>query len=186
MSLSITPLKTKITPYFRVLSFLLPAAFFSAINTSFTPSAEVAAVSVVTDETRKIFLQMSRGLAILLLVVWALIIITTNKGLSSAPTSSYVCSRVYLHNPPGEDNSLNLATAPLAPEALKDHVARLRDEDPEVNQWVCISVLAICLGLMAATAEFVGLVILLSYTIDMLTTVQRWFTASISCENSLA
>jgi len=63
---------------------------------------------------------------------------------------------VYLHNPPGEDNSLNLATAPLAPEALKDHVARLRDEDPEVNQWVCIGVLAICIGLMAATAEFVS------------------------------
>lgn len=118
-----------------VLSILLPAAFFSAIDTSFTPSAGVAAVSVVTDETRKIFLQMSRGLAILLLLV-------------------YVCSRVYLHNPPGEDTSLNLATAPLAPEALKDHVARLRNEDPEVNQWVCMGMLAICIGLMAATAEF--------------------------------
>ena len=64
---------------------------------------------------------------------------------------------MYLHNPPGEDNTLNLAMAPLAPEALKDHVAHLRNEDPEVNQWVCIGVLAICLGLMAATAEFVGL-----------------------------
>jgi hypothetical protein len=39
---------------------------------------------------------------------------------------------------------------------------------------------------MAATAEFVGLVILPSYTIEMLTTVQRWFTASTSCEKSLA
>jgi hypothetical protein len=75
--------------------------------------------------------------------------------------------------------------APLAPEALKDHVARLRSGDPEVNQWVCIGMLAICLGLMAATAEFVGLVILLSYTI-VLTTVQRWFTASTICEKSLA
>jgi len=47
-----------------VLSILLPAAFFSAIDTSFTPSAEV-----INDETRKVLLQMSRGLAILLLVV---------------------------------------------------------------------------------------------------------------------
>jgi len=69
MSLPITPLKTEITRYFRVLSILLPAAFFSAINTSFTPSAGIAAVSVVTDETRNVLLQMSRGLAILLLVV---------------------------------------------------------------------------------------------------------------------
>ena len=67
--LSITPLKTKMTPYFRVLSILLPAAFFSAINTSFTVSTGIAAVSVVTDETRNVFLQISRGLAILLLVV---------------------------------------------------------------------------------------------------------------------
>ena len=93
---------------------------------------------------------------------------------------------MYLHNPPGEGNSLNLAMAPLAPEALKDHVARLRSEDPEVNQWVCIGMLAICIGLMAATAEFVGPVILLSYTIEMLTTVQRCFTPSNLCEKSLA
>jgi len=76
---------------------------------------------------------MSRGLAVLLLIV-------------------YVCSRIYLHNPPGEDN--DLASAPLAPDGLKEHVLRLRNEDPEVNQWVCIVMLAICIALMAATAEF--------------------------------
>jgi len=96
---------------------------------------------------------------------------------------------VYLHNPPGEDNSLNLATAPLAPEALKDHVARLRNEDPDVNQWVCISMLVVCLGLMAATAEFVSPCYLLSYLTEMLTIVQleqRWYIAFISCERNLA
>lgn len=81
---------------------------------------------------------MSRGLAVLLLFV-------------------YVCSRVYLHNPPGEDNALNLAAAPEVPEGLKEHIAHLKNDDPEVNQWVCILMLAICIGLMAATAEYVML-----------------------------
>ena len=29
-------------------------------------------------------------------------------------------------------------------------------EDPEVNQWVCLAMLIICIGIMAATAEWVG------------------------------
>lgn len=93
---------------------------------------------------------------------------------------------MYLHNPPGEDHALNLATAPLAPEALKDHVAHLRNADPEVNQWVCIGMLTICLALMATTAEFVGSYYSVLYTIEMLTKVQRWLRASNPCENSLA
>jgi Ca2+:H+ antiporter len=147
-----------------VLSLLLPAAFFAAINTTFDPAATAAAAaatatatataaaegaaaaasnvtsaaseiaaSVVTDDMRHIFLQMSRGLAILLLVV-------------------YVCSRIYLHDPPGEDD--DLASAPMAPEAFKDHVARLKEEDPEVNQFVAIVVIAVAIGLLAATAEW--------------------------------
>ncbi|KAJ3505926.1 hypothetical protein NLJ89_g7158 [Agrocybe chaxingu] len=118
-----------------VLSLLIPAAYFAALNTSFSPNANVPAVIIVTDEMRANFLKMSRGLAVLLLIV-------------------YICSRIYLHNPPGEDNALNLHLAPLAPEALKDKVKKLRSEDPEVNQWVCIVMLANCIGLMAATAEW--------------------------------
>ncbi|KDR83456.1 hypothetical protein GALMADRAFT_235613 [Galerina marginata CBS 339.88] len=118
-----------------VLTLLIPAAFFSAIDSSFSIDGETGAQSVVTDATRHTFLQMSRGLAVLLLVV-------------------YVCSRIYLHNPPGEDNALDLAETLHAPVALKEHLARLREEDPEVNQWVCMLMLAICIGLMAATAEY--------------------------------
>ncbi|PPQ92382.1 hypothetical protein CVT25_008732 [Psilocybe cyanescens] len=118
-----------------VLSLLIPAAFFSAISGALDINGETGAKQAVNDTTRHSFLQMSRGLAVLLLFV-------------------YVCSRVYLHNPPGEDNALNLAAAPEAPAGLKEHIAHLKNDDPEVNQWVCIVMLAICIALMAATAEY--------------------------------
>ena len=63
---------------------------------------------------------------------------------------SYVCSRLYLHNPPGKSDDLTKKiTAPLP-------VTLLQKEDPEVNQWVCLAMLIICIGIMAATAEWVG------------------------------
>ncbi|KAF9057456.1 hypothetical protein BJ165DRAFT_1334306 [Panaeolus papilionaceus] len=121
-----------------VLSLLLPVAFFTALNTTFSPEAAHAA-AVAADMTKGRLLQISHGLAILLLVV-------------------YICSRVYLHNPPRDPNDPSMGgglhLAPLAPEALKDHVERLRTEDPQVNQWLCIVVLAVCLGLLGATAEW--------------------------------
>ncbi len=62
----------------------------------------------------------------------------------------YICSRIFLHNPP--------------PEVINDDEEKSRyisirptsDEEPEVNQYVCIVMLAICIGLMAATAEWVS------------------------------
>jgi Ca2+:H+ antiporter len=117
-----------------VLAILIPAAFYSAISTQFAP-AGWEKMTVVTDKVRGEIMKFSRGLAILLLVV-------------------YICSRVYLHNPPGEDDPLNLAEAPNAPEALKLEVEHLRTRDPDVNQYVCIVMLVITIGLMAATAEW--------------------------------
>ncbi|KAF8873867.1 hypothetical protein CPB84DRAFT_1690528 [Gymnopilus junonius] len=114
-----------------VLTLLIPASFFAALDTPLAVQSGVQ--KVISDDTRHTFLQMSHGLAVLLLLV-------------------YICSRIYLHNPPGEDN--DLASAPLAPAGLKEHVLHLQNDDPEVNQWVCIIMLAICIGLMAATAEF--------------------------------
>ena len=67
---------------------------------------------------------------------------------------SYICSRIYLHNPPGEDDPLNLAEAPNAPEALKKEVEHLLTHDPDVNQYVCIAALLIVLAVMATTAEW--------------------------------
>ncbi|KAJ7283479.1 hypothetical protein C8J57DRAFT_1292671 [Mycena rebaudengoi] len=115
-----------------VMTLLLPAAFFAAMDRQFSTSA-TPAVAFVTDENRAIFLHMSRGLAIILLTV-------------------YICSRIYLHNPPGEGNSL--AEHKLAPEALKNKAILLESEDPEISQWVAIGMLIIAIGLMAATAEW--------------------------------
>jgi len=117
-----------------VLSLMIPAAFFAAIDGGIDPTTS-GAVNPVSDEIRGMFLKMSRGVAILLLCV-------------------YVCSRIYLHNPPGDDNALSLHLAADAPEAFKHEATHLQETDPEVNQWVCLVMLAICIGLMAATAEF--------------------------------
>ncbi|KAF9528625.1 hypothetical protein CPB83DRAFT_304938 [Crepidotus variabilis] len=117
-----------------VLTLLLPFAIFTALNSSFNPrGGEV--VSAVNDEVRGKILELSRGLAILLLIV-------------------YVCSRIYLHNPPGEDNAMALHLAPNAPEALKHEAELFKKREPELNQWVCIIMLLVALGLMATTAEW--------------------------------
>jgi Ca2+:H+ antiporter len=61
---------------------------------------------------------------------------------------SYVCSRLYLHNPPGKSDELTIqVTAPLIIWQKKD---------PEVNQWICLAMLITCIGIMAVTAEWVG------------------------------
>ena len=66
---------------------------------------------------------------------------------------SYICSRIFLHNPPGEDNALTLH--PGAPEALKAMERNLAEEDPEASSWVCLGAIAITIALMAATKRFV-------------------------------
>ena len=43
----------------------------------------------------------------------------------------------------------------MTPER-KAQMARLQNTDPQVNQWVCLTMLIICIGLLATTAEWVG------------------------------
>jgi hypothetical protein len=59
-----------------------------------------------------------------------------------------------LHNPPGEDNALRIR--PDAPEALKHEERKFFEEEPEVNQYVCIVVLLLSIAIMAATVEWVS------------------------------
>ncbi|KAJ7095078.1 hypothetical protein B0H15DRAFT_827936 [Mycena belliarum] len=115
-----------------VMTLLLPAAFFAALDRRSAGAA--VAESFVNDTNRGKFLQMSRGLAIVLLVV-------------------YICSRIFLINPPGEGNA-ELAHHKLAPEALKLRALELENEEPEVNQWVCIGMLCVTIAIMASTAEW--------------------------------
>lgn len=52
----------------RVLSLMIPAAFFAALDGGSVPTT-AGAVNPVSDEVRGMFLKMSRGVAILLLCV---------------------------------------------------------------------------------------------------------------------
>ncbi|KAF9246915.1 hypothetical protein BU15DRAFT_57871 [Melanogaster broomeanus] len=105
-----------------VLALLLPAALYAATDgTTTTP--------IPGDD----FLQISRGLAVLLLLI-------------------YITSRIFYHNPPGDGH--NMLNHPDAPQELKDEEAKLASVEPEVNQWVCLCFLALNVGIMAATAEW--------------------------------
>ncbi|KAI6151771.1 hypothetical protein BKA82DRAFT_4103210 [Pisolithus tinctorius] len=111
-----------------VLALLLPAVLYAGATSdsasSSTPSSEV----LQTD-----FLQMSRGLAVILLLI-------------------YIASRIYYHNPPGKGH--NMLSHPDAPEELRNTEDKLASTEPEVNQWVCLVFLAANVGVMAATAEW--------------------------------
>lgn len=64
---------------------------------------------------------------------------------------SYICSRIFLHNPPGEDNALELH--PSAPNALKEMERHLAEEEAKANSWVCLGAIMVTIALMAFTAE---------------------------------
>ncbi|KAI0699514.1 hypothetical protein C8T65DRAFT_581067 [Cerioporus squamosus] len=122
-----------------VLATLLPTAFFAALDrgsTATSATAEAgaeAAFTLVSDATRSQILHISRGLAIILLVI-------------------YVASRIYLHNPPGDNNALTVPAD--APAAIKHHEHELLEEEPLTNPWACMIMLVITVAIMAVTAEF--------------------------------
>ncbi|KAI0085229.1 hypothetical protein BDY19DRAFT_966909 [Irpex rosettiformis] len=120
-----------------VLTILLPTALFASLDRGAQSIATngIAQYSgtLLTDLTRDKILRMSRGLAVVLLLV-------------------YVMSRVFLHNPPGEGNALKVA--PNAPEQLKHEEHMLEQTEPEINPWACVLLLVITVAIMAATAEF--------------------------------
>jgi Ca2+:H+ antiporter len=70
--------------------------------------------------------------------------------------NSYICSRIFLHDPPGEDNALGLAKHQDAPEEFKLREKLLEEGDPEVDVLPCIIMLIMTVAIMATTAEWVG------------------------------
>ncbi|KAF7341487.1 Vacuolar calcium ion transporter [Mycena venus] len=114
-----------------VMTLLIPAAFFAALDNGV---AGTAGADLLSDTMRGKFLKMSRGLALILIAV-------------------YICSRIFLQKPPGHSN-LEIADRRVAPEVLRDPVPELDSEEPQVSQWVCIGMLIITIGIMAATAEW--------------------------------
>ncbi|KAE9395770.1 hypothetical protein BT96DRAFT_1021779 [Gymnopus androsaceus JB14] len=106
-----------------VLTLVLPTALYSTLKNS----------GEVDSEISKKLLDLSHILAIILLVVYAF-------------------SRVFLYNPPGENNALR--PLPDAPIELIEEERKLLEEEPEVNQWVCIAFLFATIAVMAPTAEW--------------------------------
>ncbi|KAF8674549.1 hypothetical protein RHS04_07205 [Rhizoctonia solani] len=166
---------------FGVITLLLPVALFAALPESLATSSggSTAAVAArlmaraggeeeglaikesmiraaenlaVTDASRGAFLKFSRGLAILLLI-------------------AYIGSRIYLHNPPGENNALDLH--PNAPEIEKRMEAEVEREQPEIGPWFGIVFLAIVVALIAITAEW--LVKSIEEVRDKQTISSEWF-----------
>ena len=132
----------------RVLSLLLPATFFAALDTDFSPSGTGdGTFSSINDDIRGKLLKISRGISVLLLIVWVSRHFSRSQILIYS-MFSYICSRLYLHNPPGKSDELTRqVTAPLILSQKKD---------PEVNQWICLAMLISCIVIMAITAEWVG------------------------------
>ncbi|KAI0300648.1 hypothetical protein B0F90DRAFT_394585 [Multifurca ochricompacta] len=113
-----------------VLALTIPVAFFAAIDTTNNGTGDAIGPS---DGLRRDFLRMSRGFAVILLVI-------------------YICSRFYLQNPPGE-NSVFAPHPDIPPEALRKE-RELAEAEPEVNPWACLVLLAVTVALMGVTAEF--------------------------------
>ena len=69
--------------------------------------------------------------------------------------TSYVCSRFYLHDPPGQDNAFRLPAG--APQEAIERERELANAEPEVNPVGCVVLLAVTVAIMAVMAEFVRL-----------------------------
>ncbi|KAF9505011.1 hypothetical protein BS47DRAFT_1307264 [Hydnum rufescens UP504] len=118
-----------------VLSLLIPAAFFALFLTmclaveAGPPDETVGAVSPISDASRNELLKLSRGMAIILLII-----------------------RIYLYNPPGDENHLTVR-ADVHP-ALKEKETQIALEEPKMNPWVCLILFLIVVPLTATTAEW--------------------------------
>ncbi|KAJ3990325.1 hypothetical protein F5890DRAFT_1481072 [Lentinula detonsa] len=119
-----------------VLAFLLPIAFFTALDRGIFTDDMSATVGidtgVVSDYMRGEFLKISRGMAIILLAV-------------------YIASRVFLHNPPAGEGSLHERND--APEEMKRLAHELEEEVPTANFTLSVIVSLFSVTLMAITAE---------------------------------
>ena len=122
-----------------VLATLIPAVMLSASQRISATSIE----QIVTDTRRGHFLALSRGMAIILLFV-------------------YLASRWYLYDPPGEDNALKLDDK--APQALHEEEEKWKNHQPDIGPGFCIIMLIVAVALVAATAEWVCMVISAPYS----------------------
>ncbi|KAF9505010.1 hypothetical protein BS47DRAFT_1307276 [Hydnum rufescens UP504] len=117
----------------------------------------VGAVSAISDASRDQLLKLSRGMAIILLIMCV--------------PSANIASRIYLLKPPGDGNSLSVR-ADVHP-ALKEKETRMGLEEPKMNPWVCLILFLIVVPLTATTAEW--LVASLEEVRETSGVKQEWF-----------
>ncbi|KAG9012479.1 hypothetical protein FRB90_006669 [Tulasnella sp. 427] len=95
-------------------------------------TTDLTGYNAVSDETRGVLLQISRGMAVIMLII-------------------YIASRVYLHNPPGDKPSRQAALAALSPRERED---LLENSKPVVNPGVCAMFLTNIAAVMTLTIEW--------------------------------
>ncbi|KAF5393657.1 hypothetical protein D9757_000296 [Collybiopsis confluens] len=134
-----------------VLAFLLPIVFFTAMIISKGAEGSFSAgIPIVSDHMRGELLKVSRGMAVILLII-------------------YICSRFFIHHPRGDDNAWQTE----APEELKKRVEASEEEAPSINFSMSVIVSLICVGLMAITAEM--LVDSIEVVKDNVVYSEEWF-----------
>ncbi|OCH88001.1 hypothetical protein OBBRIDRAFT_735268 [Obba rivulosa] len=122
-----------------IMAILVPTAFFAALDRGvLNPSSGGFLPTLINDSTRDQLLRMSRGLSVLLWIV-------------------YLCSRVFIHTSKPDDDKAK--EVPEKSEATTSSGASQEDESskepvPKIGPGVCLIFLIITVGLMAVTAEF--------------------------------
>jgi Ca2+:H+ antiporter len=136
-----------------VLALTIPAAFFAAIDSANNNGSQGA--TGPSDTLRDDFLRISRGFAVILLVMCAppLFFFYQRSDPSRPGADSYVGSRFYLHDPPGANNAFS--PHPDVPLEVLRREQELKEAKPEVNPWACLILLVVTVALMAVTAVFV-------------------------------
>ncbi|CCA69872.1 probable VCX1-Vacuolar Ca++/H+ exchanger [Serendipita indica DSM 11827] len=114
-----------------VMCLVIPSAFFAGI----TPIGATSPEQVVTDEVRSTILKFSRGMAIIMLLV-------------------YIASRIYAINPPGDENAGDFYADHGGHEAFKEEEDRLKKEQPKVSPWFCFGLLVFLVVIIGFTAEW--------------------------------
>lgn len=113
-----------------VMCLVIPASFFSGIVSFNNNPVE----EIITNELRSTILKISRGMAIIMLLV-------------------YIASRIYSINPPGEEEDSTELYARGVHEAFREDEEKLKAEQPKISSWFCGFLLLIVIGLTVWTSE---------------------------------
>ncbi|KAH8980639.1 hypothetical protein EDB86DRAFT_514807 [Lactarius hatsudake] len=133
-----------------VLALTIQAAFFVTTDSN---SNGLGIATALSDQVRDDFLRISRGFAVILLII-------------------YVCSLYFLYDDVLETNNVSMSH-PDDPAEVWRMEHELIEAKPEVNPWACLILLAIIVALTGVTAEF--LVDSIEFVRERDTIEEEWF-----------